>query len=198
MANVKKNGMIIEGEYHYDLVNVDIQDEEKALPYISRWMEGMPERFSAYKNEESLKKAIALVHKRHHHVAPVKLTVSPPIHVVLKIADEILTKDGFTLNPLSIDYNPLDVDAEYSIRVRNSFPWNEIYGITEKMEKRIDRINARYSLKDDLNFSISIILPPDNRCAMLGVGIGSKTIIKCRDTDDFMKHIKGTRENWTI
>lgn len=66
MANsVKKYGAIIDGKYHYDLINVDVPVEQNVLPYAPRWIEKFPERFSACKTEEALKKGLALISRRH-------------------------------------------------------------------------------------------------------------------------------------
>ena len=193
-----KYGSIIEGLFHYDIVGVEIKDEEKAIPFVPRWIEGMEDRYSALKNEDSLKKAFQLVNKRKHHIIPVKIPTPTPIHVALQIAHDSLINDGFSLNPLNIKFSKEDTDYQYVMRMRSSTPWHEVYNITENAENKIMRITARYSLSnsESLDVTISIIFPQNGCRAVLGVGTGGHLPMPCKASDEFLANVCGKRTAW--
>lgn len=193
-----KYGSIVEGLYHYDLVGIDVKDEDKALPFVARWIEGMEDRFSAIKNEETLKKALQLVNKRKHHVKPVKIPTPTPVNVALQIAHDSLMKDGFELKPLDIRFGEEETEYQYVNRLRSSTPWQEIYNITENAENKISRITAEYSLSnsESLTVTISIILPVNGCHAVLGVGMGGQLPMPCKSADEFVSNVCGKRTPW--
>jgi hypothetical protein len=191
---MKKLGFIIEGQYHYDLVNVNI-DNKDILPYSPRWLEGVPERFSALKTPESLTKGLKIIKKRHHHPTPINFSTPIPMHVALKIAHDTLLKDGFYISPLQIKNCEKDVDMEYINMIRISLPWKEIYELTEKMEKKISCITAEYFLINSKKISISIhiSMPIEKRRTILGISTCKNPPIICKSAEDFLAKINGTR-----
>jgi len=193
-----KYGSIIEGLFHYDLVGLDIKDEDKALPFVPRWIEGMEDRFSALKNDDSLVKAFQLVNKRKHHVKPVKIPTPTPMHVALQVAHDSLIEDGFELKPLDVRFGEEDTDYQYVNRLRSSTPWQEIYSITENAENKISRITAEYILSnsESLTVTISIILPQNGCRAVLGVGMGGQLPMPCKTADEFISNVCGKRVDW--